>query len=504
MYLRTIALLIPGFLVVACSQQKSTNEPAKPQPNIIYILADDLGYGDLSVNNEESAIHTPHMDRLAREGMSFSDGHSASAVCTPTRYGILTGQYCWRSSLKDGVLWGYSPPLIQPTQTTIASFLLDHGYRTGVVGKWHLGLGWHPEDQNKPIQQYDWNLPYDSVSGSNVDYSQPVTGGPNDLGFEYSYIFPSSLDMTPYLYLENGKATDQPTAFTAGKNQDKDGRGVFWRAGEVTPGFDFDHVLHHLVSKGVDFIKKEDQRPFFLYLPLTAPHTPWLPTDEVNGTTQAGKYGDFVKLVDNQIGLILQALDQLKLTDNTLVVLSSDNGAHWTDTDKELYTHRSNYIFRGMKADIYEGGHRVPFIFRWPGMVPSEVVSDQLLSTTDFMATMAGVIGEKLPAGAAPDSYDLSPVILGKPVEGLVRDQMIQHSLDGLFAIRSGKWKYTPVLGSGGFTQPKSITPEPREPTGALYDLETDIGETNNLISKHPSVARDLHAKLEEITGQQF
>ena len=493
-----------AMILWACSSQEENKKKEKPRPNIIYILADDLGYGDLSALNPNSAIQTTHMDRLANEGVRFTDGHSASGVCTPTRYGILTGEYCWRSPLKDGVLWGYSPPLIKESQVTIASFLQDHGYRTGVVGKWHLGLGWQKKDMARPIELYDWNYPFDSLKGSNVDYSKPVTGGPNQLGFEYSYIFPSSLDMTPYLYLENGKSLVLPTAYTEGKSQDKHGRGVFWRAGEVSPGFDFDHVLHHIVAKGIDFISDQDQRPFFLYLPLTAPHTPWLPTDEVKASTQAGLYGDFVKLVDNQIGLILSTLDKLQLTENTLVILSSDNGAHWTVSDKNQYPHWANYNFRGMKADIYEGGHRVPFLFRWPAKIPAGKFSDQLLSTTDIMATVAGVIQETLPEGAGPDSYDLSEVLYGSATENLVRDHMIQHSLDGHFAIRAGKWKYTPLLGSGGFTDPKSIEAPASGHNGALYDLSTDIGESTNLVNDHLEIVSSMHQKLEEVTGQQF
>ncbi len=507
MYFKIIVLLgLALFLANSCNQQASEIENEKLRPNIIYILADDLGYGDLSAHNAESAIETPYMDRLVNEGMSFSDAHSASAVCTPTRYGILTGEYCWRSSLKSGVLWGYSPPLIKPDQVTVASFLRSHGYRTGVVGKWHLGLGWQLKDTTKPIEPYDWHYLFDQELGSNVDYSKPVIGGPNQLGFEYSYIFPSSLDMTPYLYLENGKATELPTDYTEGKSQEAHGRGVFWRAGEMSPGFDFENVLSHLIAKGVDFIRGQeaDQRPFFLYLPLTAPHTPWLPTKETSGTTNAGKYGDFVKSVDNQIGVLLSLLDEMKLTDKTLVVLSSDNGAHWTIKDKEMYDHRPNYVFRGQKADIYEGGHRIPYLVRWPGKVPAGSQSDQLLSTTDLFATVAGIIGENVPEGAAPDSYDLSEVVMGNTVTSSIRDQMIQHSIDGLFAIRQDNWKYTPVLGSGGFSEPKLMVPAAGEPNGALYDLSTDIAESHNLISNHQPLAQRLHKRLEDITGQEF
>jgi len=237
---------------------------------------------------------------------------------------------------------------------------------------------------------------------------------------------------------------------------------------------------------------------------LTAPHTPWLPIEETLGTTQAGKYGDFVKAVDNKIGILLALLDEMGLTDNTLVVLSSDNGAHWTVQDKELYAHRPNYQYRGQKADIFEGGHRIPYLIRWPGQVPAGSKSDQLFSTTDFMATIAGIINEPIPTGAAPDSYDLSQVVLGNELTKPVRDHMIQHSLAGLFALRKGQWKYTPVLGSGGFTDPEIVEPKTGETTGALYDLSIDLAETQNVITEFQEQAQLMHQQLEEITGKEF
>ncbi len=495
---KLLLLIVP---LSSCLQSSQDQQYRALKPNIIYILADDLGYGDIKAINEASGIETPNMDRLVREGTYFTDAHSSSAVCTPTRSGILTGRYAWRSSLKSGVLWGYSPPLIEPERMTVASFLKGNGYRTGVVGKWHLGLGWQPLLPDSPIVQYDWEYLFDAQSGSNVDFSKPVEGGPSTLGFDYSFIFPSSLDMTPYVYLVNDTVVELPTAYTAGKSENKDGRGVFWRAGEISPGLLVEKVLDDLSEKAVTFIHDYGQQedPFFLYFPLTAPHAPWVPGSQYRGSSEAGLYGDFVTHVDKVVGDILNALDQMQITENTLVLLTSDNGAHWTMGDKEMYEHRPNYHFRGQKADIYEGGHRIPYIVRWPGQIPSGSVCPLLISTTDFFATMAGITGTEPPPGVAEDSYDMADVYLHLTEEP-IRNVMIQHSLNGSFAIRQGNWKYSPQLGSGGFTSPAVID----SLGGSLYNLETDPGEAQNLIEERRAKAQRMHQNLELITGQKF
>ena len=470
----------------------------KVKPNIVYILADDMGYGDLSALNPESGIQTPNMDKIVEEGMYFTDAHSNSAVCTPTRYGIITGRYAWRSRLKEGVLWGYDPPLIEDDRTTVASFLSDNGYRTACIGKWHLGLGWHAKDQKKPIAKYEWDRVFEEGADSNVDFSKQVSG-PNTLGFDYSYIIPSSLDMTPYLYLENEKATELPTAYTLGKSANKDGRGVFWRAGEVAPNFDFHNVLGHLTAKATNFIteQKTNKEPFFLYFPLTAPHTPWLPTDEVNGKSKAGRYGDFVALVDITVGKVLKALEQSGQAENTLIIVTSDNGSNWTEDDKEQFAHRANGKYRGQKADIYEGGHRIPFIARWPGTIKAGSVSDQVMCTTDLLSTLSGIIGKDLPKGAGEDSYNMLPAFT-ESAEKQIRDFTVHHSLNGFFAIRKGPWKLTTSLGSGGFSQPNLIQPEEGQPNATLFNLEKDPQETKNLYAVHPEIIEELLVLLED------
>ena len=255
------------------------------QPNIIYILADDMGYGDISSLNDQGGVPTPNMDRIVEEGIHFTDFHTNSSVCTPTRYGVLTGRYAWRSRLKTGVLWGYDEPLIESDRVTVASYLKSSGYTTAAIGKWHLGLGWQRQDTSRAIRKYEWTDEFKEGDDSNVDFSKKVTGGPATLGFDYSYIIPSSLDMSPYVYLENDWVVELPSAFTPGKSETVDGRGVFWRSGEVAPSFDFEDVLPNLTRSAVSFIEKQadSEKPFFLYFPLPAPHTPWLPSSDTKG-----------------------------------------------------------------------------------------------------------------------------------------------------------------------------------------------------------------------------
>lgn len=495
-----------SILIICClifstgyAQELKTNE----YPNIVYILADDMGYGDISGLNKNSGIKTPNMDKLADQGIYFTDAHSNSSVCTPTRYGILTGQYAWRTRLKEGVLWGYDSPLIAENQITVASFLKQNGYHTACIGKWHLGVGWHPIDSNKPIENYHWHNPYDRELGSNVDFTKDVSG-PNEVGFDYSYIIPASLDMTPYLYLENGKALGLPMTYTSGKNQAKDGRGVIWRAGEVASNFVFEEVLENITDRTVRYLneRKNSEIPFFLYFPLTAPHTPWLPDGKAKGSSQAGRYGDFVTMVDDTVGEVVKALREAGKIENTLIIVTSDNGAHWTPEDKEEYVHRANYIFRGQKADIYEGGHHVPYIAYWPEKIKPGTSSNQVICTTDLLATVAAIIDKPLPENAGEDSYNMLPAYLDSYLDKSIRDYTIHHSLLGYFSIRKGKWKLTPHLGSGGFSEPKDFDKKEVGKEGTLYDLVHDPEETINLYNEKPKIVNELLTLLNESKQQ--
>jgi arylsulfatase A-like enzyme len=451
---------------------------AAPAPNIVCILADDLGYGDLGCYNPNSKIPTPNLDRLASQGVRFTDMHSPSAVCTPTRYGLLTGRYCWRSPLKKGVLSGYSPNLIEDGRPTVASVLKARGYNTAAFGKWHLGLG----------------------RAEKADFSAPFRPSPIDHGFDSFYGIPASLDMPPYVWVQNDRAVEVPTKETAGDIGYGGSRGRFYRGGAIAPSFEVDEVLPTITGKAVDFLKHQTAaKPFFLYVPLTAPHTPWAPKAEYRNKSQAALYGDFVAQVDDSAGKIISALDQSGLGRNTLVVFASDNGAYWGAQDITETGHRANAQWRGMKADIYEAGHRVPFLARWTGAINAGGVSDQLACLTDITATAAELAGAPLLRDSAEDSFSLAPALLNRKAATAVRDSVVVHSSQGLFGIRKGPWKLAMGRGSGGFTKPVTIDIKPGEPEGELYNLAADPGETQNLYLEKPDKVKELTALLAQI-----
>jgi arylsulfatase A-like enzyme len=444
------------------------------KPNLVYILADDMGWGDLDSYNSHSAIPTPSLNQFAREGMRFTDMHSSSAVCTPSRYSILTGRYCWRSRLKKGVLNGDSPNLIEEGRTTVPSMLKKQGYYTAGVGKWHLGLG----------------------KEAKTDFSKPLLPGPVSHGFDYYYGIPASLDMAPYVYFENDHVVEPPTIDDPGS---KEPRGVFWRAGLRAPHFEIPQVLPTLTQKAVDVIHErasKPQEPFFLYFALPSPHTPWVPLPEYHGKSKAGDYGDYVVEVDTMIGRILEALRSSGMDDNTMVIVTSDNGADWKPEDIEHYPHRANAAWRGEKADVWEAGHRIPFIARWPGHIPANTVSDETGSLTDLMATAAAMLGVTLPPDAGEDSFNLLPALL-RQKHAPIRKTIIDHSIDGMFTIREGDWKLELGLGSGGFSAPRTVKPVQGGVKGQLYNLSDDPHEIYNLYEQRPDIVERLTKYLD-------
>lgn len=452
------------------------------RPNVVLILADDLGYGDPACYNPDSKIPTPHIDRLAAAGMRFTDAHTPSSVCSPTRYGLLTGRYAWRTRLTKGVLDGYSPALIEPGRLTIASLLKQHGYRTACVGKWHLGLGDAPQ----------------------ADYAKPLAPGPNAVGFDDSFILPASLDMPPYVFVENELPTTPPSDQITASTMRRHGGKGFWRAGAIAPGFRHVDTLPTLAKRAIGFVKLQSSAaPFFLYFPLTGPHTPWMPSDEFRGRTRVGYYGDFVAQVDATVGALLGALDDARLRDNTLVIFTSDNGAHWLPSDIEQWQHRANATWRGQKADVWEGGHRVPFIVRWPGVVAAGTHSDETICLTDVLATVAAAVGHTLPHSAGEDSFSILPALLGRSSPGPLREATVHHSSDGTFAIRRGNWKLATKLGSHGFSEPHEIEPVASEPQGQLYDLGDDPAEAHNRWLDEPDVVAELTQLLTRYQRQQ-
>ena len=488
-FISILHLFLLALLILIQNCNTPDRGPKDAYPNIVYILADDMGYGDISALNESSKISTPHMDRLLEEGMHFLDAHSPSAVCTPTRYGILMGRYCFRTRLKSGVLVGHQPSLIEPGRMTVASMLQEKGYNTACIGKWHLGLDFKKKDPRKLLVEGDW---WDLSNTSNVDYEAQIEGGPADFGFDYSFILPASLDIQPYIYIRNKKVVNPDIIHNEGVN-DENLQGKFWRAGDASRDFDFDQTLPILTEEGVQFIKNQvadhPQNPFFLYLPLSAPHTPWLPLGTFKGRSEAGRYGDFVTQVDFTVGEILETIEKAGITENTIIILTSDNGAYWFPENVEQFNHRANYIFKGMKSDAWEGGHHIPFIVRWPGKIKGGSSSDQLVCLTDLLATCADIVDYKLPYNAAEDSYSHLPAMLGEQNDH-ARDQLIMHSIQGMYAIRKGNWKLILGRGSGGW----SYEGQKDEPAGQLYDLSADIGEKHNLYDAYPE-------KVAELTG---
>jgi arylsulfatase A len=468
---------------------------AADKPNVVVILADDLGYGDVRCINPNGKIATPNLDRLAAAGMAFTDAHSPSGVCSPTRYGLLTGRYSWRSKLKNGVLGGLSPRLIEPGRLTVAQLLKDNGYHTACVGKWHLGMDWalKPGKAVSPLSIE----PRDQVF--NVEYDKPVKNGPNAVGFDYYFGISASLDMVPYTFIENDRVTVNPT-------DDRDfamypGKPATTRKGPAAPGFLDADVLPTLTRKAVAYVGERAKAgtPFFLYLPLASPHTPVAPSKEWVGKSGLTPYADFVMQTDAAVGEVLAALDAHDLAKNTLVIFTSDNGfAPAADLAALLKLgHNPCHVFRGTKADVYEGGHRVPFLVRWPGKVKAGAKSDSLACLTDLTATCADILAKPLPPSVGEDSVSLLPALGVR--NGAPRDTLVVHSVNGSFAVREGKWKLCLCPGSGGWSSPRPGKDDATNlPPVQLFDLAADIGETTNLQAKHPDVVERLTKLVEK------
>ena len=469
----------------------------KAQPNIILILADDMGYGDIGAYNPDSKVPTPNLDRLAAQGIRFTDAHAPAAVCSPSRYALLTGRYAWRSRLKSGVLWGYSPLLIEKDRVTIASLLQQQGYATAGIGKWHLGMG---------RSEADFFGAAATAAKETGGDSGRLRPGPNEVGFDYFFGIPASLDMRPYVYVEDGRPYTPLTGkLVEASGSRRHGGGGFWRKGQVAEGFVHEAVLPTLTEKALGYIRARgaagSDQPFFLYFSLTAPHTPWLPTDAFRGKSGAGYYGDFAVQVDAVVGQVSAELEKQGMTDSTLLIFTSDNGAHWLETDIQEFGHHANGRLRGQKADIHEGGHRVPFIVRWPGQMPAGRVSSQPTTFTDLLATLAMLTGAELPQDAGEDSFNILPALFGQPLER-ERAPMVHHSGDGMFAIRDGNWKLIEGLGSGGFTRPKRKAPMKGMPDYQLYNLESDPGESRNVAADHPDIIARLATILERFRSR--
>ena len=482
-------MLLPcAAAILAAAAPAAADAPARP--NVVYILADDLGYGDVGCYNPGSKIPTPNLDRLAKEGMRFTDAHAPSAVCTPTRYALLTGRYAWRTRLQRGVLVPFDPPLIAADRLTVPELLHRHGYTTACVGKWHLG----------------WDWPKPGADGKR-DFTRPAPNGPTTRGFD-SYFGTDVPNYPPYCFVENDRTVGLPT------DPAPVGRDNFNRAGPMLPGWKLVDVLPALAARAVKTVEAAAaaKKPFFLYLPLTSPHFPVVPSPEFKGKSGAGEFGDFVVQTDHVVGQVLDALARTGVAENTLVIFTSDNGPEITGEVKpgvydrlKQFGHASMGPLRGAKRDTWDGGHRVPFLVRWPGKVRPGSVSDETVCHVDLMATVAALLGATLPAGAGEDSVSILPALLGEKRDGPLREATVHHSGSGAFAIRRGSWVL--ILAPTGDDNGARGEPawfkadrgyEPHAQPGELYDLAADPGQKRNLYAAEPVKVRELAGLLEK------
>jgi arylsulfatase A-like enzyme len=491
--------LICLMVCLACYSETLT---AAETPNIVYILADDLGYGDLGCYNVESKIPTPRLDQLAREGMRFTDAHSPSSVCTPTRYALLTGRYAWRTRLQRNVLGPWDKPLIAHDRLTVGKLLQQHGYATACVGKWHLGQSYATIDDKPPMGGTKNPL-------SNVDFTKPIAEGPTTRGFDHYFgtIVPN---YPPYCFIENDRTVGIPDVPTTGGN--------FNIPGPMVPGWKLEEILPELTRHAVKWVEDaaESKKPFFLYFALTSPHYPVVPAPEFVGSTEVGAYGDFVHQTDWSIGQVLDALERSGVAENTLVIFTSDNGSEITGEvkpgvyDRVLqFAHRSSGQLRGAKRDAWEGGHRVPFIARWPGKIQASTVSDQTMCHVDFMATVASILGEKLPDHVAEDSINVLPILLGESLPLPAREATVHHSARGKFAIRKSDWVLIDAPSgddNGANGEPQWLKDErgytQHSYDGELFHLRDDPSQRNNLYAEKPEMVRELKTLLEKYKSE--
>ncbi|MDR1557344.1 MAG: arylsulfatase [Tannerellaceae bacterium] len=504
--------------LASCQAGQEEKKAEAKSPNIVIILADDMGYGDVSFNNPFSRTKTPNIDRLGAEGICFTDAHAGGAVSVPSRYGLMTGRYFFRAENRPSY-WGYLSPLIEPGRETIGTLMQKAGYTTACVGKWHLGMNWGRKDGTKPLIGDRRTLGY-----TNVDFNIPTKGGPKDVGFNYSFILPASLDMPPYTFIRDGKAIDPDVILTADmypntKEGTKYGwdskhvnerdiywdRGVWWRNGEMSKSFKVENCLDNIVDEGLAFIKRHVDRnkdkPFMLYLPLTGPHTPWMPNDVFKNSSGMGTYGDFIAQIDDVVFKVEDLLKQLGIDENTMVIFATDNGAAWQEEDKQQYGHRANGQWRGMKGDAWEGGHRAPLFIKWPAQVKKAQKYEQNVNLIDILATLADMTGQTVARKDAEDSFSFWHVLngdLSKPT----REHDIYITSSGKLAITKGDWKYIDAIGSAGFSEPSRLETVPGGPTAQLYNLAEDPAESTNRIFTDKGIADELQALMKQIVEQ--
>jgi len=495
---------LPFLALVAIICLSATSTDAAKKPNILILYADDLGYGDLGCYNLESKIPTPNLDRLAKAGMRFSDGHSSSGICTPSRYALLTGRHHWRKF--HGIVGALGGTVFAPERLTMPEMLQTEGYHTACIGKWHLGWDWAAirKPNAKPTKvgrRSSWS--YDAF-----DWNKAIPDGPLAHGFDH-YFGDTVINFPPYAWIEDKKLVEAPDTImdTAKWKKIKEG-GWECRPGPMVSGWNPYDIMPTLTQRGVDYIRatKDSEKPFFLYFAYPGPHAPIIPNDKFDGTSEAGPYGDFVVEIDDSIGQLLKALKMAGKADNTVVIFTADNGPEkYAYARDEKFDHWSAKPFRGLKRDIYEGGHHVPFIVKWPGLTKAGTVSDALISQIDIMGTVAAALGVDLPDEQAEDSYNQLPVLRGRKES--VRTAHIHNTRANSYAIRYGDWllvddKHGYMSGRNAKWETKHKYPADDKSMAELYNLANDIGQRTNLATKHTARVKELQALLKKIRDQ--
>ena len=486
-----ILLLCLGLfmIITGCGQSKTAEDIQPPEdlPNVIFVFTDDLGYGDVTCYNPESKINTPNIDRLASQGMTFTDAHTASAVCTPSRYGLLTGRYCWRTELKRGVQGGYGLPLITPDRMTIGNLFQDRGYKTAAIGKWHVGMEWILKE----------GFAREGQEEETVDHTAPLKITPVDQGFDYFFgTSGCTSDDGPFAFIENRTVLGTPLVPLEGLNVVGD--GTFIKDVLMTEDWMHEKADTIFTNKAIEFMKKQvkEENPFFVYLALSLPHIPWTPAEFVKGTSGAGLRGDLVVLIDYCMGEIEEALKDMGVEENTMVIFSSDNGPR-----EGVNGHQSAGPLRGQKGSIFEGGHRVPLIVKWPGKVEASSITDETVCMTDFMATFANMLDVELPDNAGEDSYNILPVILGQQYETPLRESTVHHSGEGAFAVRKDDWKL--IFGKVEHGEMPG-DPAAWSEEGYFFNMKDDPYETTNVYMDHPEIVAEMNALLKEYLKEEI
>ena len=465
-------------------------QPAEDHPNIVIILADDFGVGDIQAHYPENKIATPHLDRLVRQGMSITDAHSPSAVCSPTRYGLLTGRYSWRTRLQEWVIAAYEPPLIAKDRPTLPGFLKQNDYHTACIGKWHLGWNWAGPQPSRMTETKN------GQKALQWDFTKPIRGGPTERGFDY-YWGVDLPNLPPFTYIENDRVVTQPTA----KYQLDPSEGVVLPKGFVgapmAPGWRMQDILPDITKRAVTHIhqRAKQHQPFFLYFSMTSPHEPIVPSKEFQGKSGIAPIADFVMETDWSAGQVIKAIDDAGIADNTIIIFTGDNGhSHYTGWQQLVDAgHMPSGPYRGHKGDVWEGGHRVPLVVRWPGRIKANKSRDQLVCLTDIFATCAEIVGAESPPNGAEDSLSFLPTLLGKNSTD-DRTTLVNHSNHGEFAYRDGPWKLVFKMSGRNLQQSRG-----RATIAELYNLDTDIAEQNDLSKKHPEITRRMTLGLKSV-----